>query len=53
MAESTSSGPFEVTEHDQEFVRTAAVSLGVWLTLTLLAVGVLLVAGDSITSVFL
>lgn len=53
MAAGARSDPFEVPETDQEFVRTAAVSLGIWLALTLLAVAILLVTGDSIMNFFL
>lgn len=50
MAQGTSSGTLEVVETDHERARTAAIALGVWLALTLAAVGLLLVGGDAISS---
>ena len=44
-------------EHDAEAIdrteaRTAAIALAVWLTLTFVAIGMLLVFGDAISALF-
>lgn len=52
MSEGTKTDALDVTANDQEMARTAAVSLGIWLLLTMAAVGLLLVAGDAIMNLF-
>ncbi|THE63262.1 hypothetical protein D8Y22_19045 [Salinadaptatus halalkaliphilus] len=49
--------PVVIDDHDavaidREMARTAAAGLGIWLALTFTAVGLLLVFGDPISSVF-
>ncbi|OVE85463.1 hypothetical protein [Natronolimnobius baerhuensis] len=41
----------EVEASDQELARTAAITLGIWLMLTLAAVGILMLTGDAISAV--
>ena len=52
MSDGTSTNPLEAAANDQEQARTAVIALGVWLALTLAAVGLLLVGGDAISSLF-
>lgn len=48
----STTGSHDPVEIDRENARRAAIGLGVWLTITLAVVFLLLLFGDSLTGVF-